>query len=282
SVSWAGIQCTLRALVIWRGKAVNTFFQLSTSWPEVHAMQLSSINIRLSNNISHFGTRTNMRHLVSRFIWNHYQEVMESVHRLSSELSFLKAALNITDDDFPWFIAEEHLYLSSLKESLAQDIQKVHYVQVLDDLKEKRLEWNSACDGANAALSGIIEGDFSTMAAAINQARVQVELVYMKLQNTEALAVHIQGQLGLESPWKVGCEEYNCYREEAMLGKYHKVLGELEQSVVMRLFELSKLTMLGTKCMWAKPAVHEATTKFFKLCHTKEEIMRLNVEMCHL
>ncbi|KIK21692.1 hypothetical protein PISMIDRAFT_103613, partial [Pisolithus microcarpus 441] len=31
--------------------------------------------------------------------------------------------------------------------------------------------------------------------------------------------------------------------------------------------------------MWAKPAVREATTKFFKLCRAKEEIMRLNVEM---
>ncbi|KIK21693.1 hypothetical protein PISMIDRAFT_103621 [Pisolithus microcarpus 441] len=180
------------------------------------------------------------------FIQNHYREAMESVRRLSSELSFLKAALNITDDDFPRFIAKECSYLSSLKELLAQDIQKVHYVQVLDDLKEKGLEWNSACDGANAALSGVIEGDFSAMAAAINQARVRVELAYMKLQNTEALAAHIQGQLGLESPWKVGCEEYNCYREEAMLGKYRKALGELERLVVMRLFELSKLAMSGT------------------------------------
>ncbi|KIK13209.1 hypothetical protein PISMIDRAFT_18140 [Pisolithus microcarpus 441] len=84
------------------------------------------------------------------------------------------------------------------------------------------------------------------MAAAINQACVWVELAYTKLQNTEALAAHIQGQLGLKSPWKVGCEEYNRYREEAMLGKYHKALGELEWLVVMRLFELSKLAMSGT------------------------------------
>ncbi|KAI6037394.1 hypothetical protein BKA83DRAFT_4004593, partial [Pisolithus microcarpus] len=34
--------------------------------------------------------------------------------------------------------------------------------------------------------------------------------------------------------------------------------------------------------MWAKPAVREATTKFFKLCRAKEEIMRLNVEMHRL
>ncbi|KAI6017875.1 hypothetical protein EDC04DRAFT_2576612, partial [Pisolithus marmoratus] len=165
---------------------------------------------------------------------------------LSTEHTFLKAALNLTDDDFPWFIAGEHLYLNSLKQPLVQDAQKVHYVQVLDDLEETRMGWSSAHDGANAALSGIVEGDFSTMANAINQARIQVELAYTKLQNMEALMAHIQGQLGLESPWKVDGEEYNCYREEAMFGKYHEALGELEWLVVMHLFELSKLAMLGT------------------------------------
>ncbi|KAI6146543.1 hypothetical protein EDD17DRAFT_1781187 [Pisolithus thermaeus] len=31
--------------------------------------------------------------------------------------------------------------------------------------------------------------------------------------------------------------------------------------------------------IWAKPAVREATAKFFKLCHAKEEIARLNAEV---
>ncbi|KAI6029697.1 hypothetical protein BKA83DRAFT_4462130 [Pisolithus microcarpus] len=277
---------------------------------------------------------------LTRFIRNHYREAMDS------------AALNLSDEDFPRFIAEERSYLNSLKQQPVQDTQKVRYVQVLDDLEEKRhcpirMEWNSACEGANAALSSVVEGDFTTMAAALNQARVRVELAYTKLQNTEALAAHIQGQLGLESPWKVGGEEYAHYREEAMLGKYCKALGELERLVVMRLFELSKLAMSGTgyklrqqiskglqrrseairkaitqynvqagrldpprspilwkdiaqysflgefdllqhahddvrERMWAKPAVCEATTKFFKLCHAKEEITRLNVEIRRL
>ena len=33
---------------------------------------------------------------------------------------------------------------------------------------------------------------------------------------------------------------------------------------------------------WARPAVREATTKYFKLCRAKEEIVRINVEMCRL
>ncbi|KAI6096637.1 hypothetical protein F5141DRAFT_1011890, partial [Pisolithus sp. B1] len=280
--------------------------------------------------------------------WDKYEalKVMESVCQLSSELSFLKAALNLTDNDFPRFIAEECLYLSSLKQPPAQDAQKVCYVQVLDDLEEKRMEWRSAHEGANVALSGVIKGDYSAIVAAINQACIWVELAYMKLRNMEALAAYVQGQLGLKSPWKVSGEEYNHYMGEAMLGKYCKALGELEQLVIMCLFELSKLVMSSTgyklhqqiskglqwrsevirkaitqynfqagrldppwppiswkdiaqysflgefdllqhaqddiqRCLWAKPAVHEATTKFFKLCRAMEEITRLNVKIHH-
>ena len=84
------------------------------------------------------------------------------------------------------------------------------------------------------------------MAAAINQAHIQVELAYAKLQNMEALTAHLQGQLGLESHWEIGGEEYNRYKEEAMFGKYHKALGELERLVIMHLFKLLNLAMSGT------------------------------------
>ena len=108
------------------------------------------------------------------------------------------------------------------------------------------MQWSTAWGVANGALSGVIEGDFNAMAAAINQARIQVELAYVKLQNAEALTAHLQGQLGLELRWEIGGEEYNHYKEEAMLGKYRKALGELECLVIMHLFELSKLAMSGT------------------------------------
>ena len=108
------------------------------------------------------------------------------------------------------------------------------------------MQWSTARGAANGALSGVIEGDFNVMAAAINQAHIQVELAYVKLQNAEALTAHLQDQLGLELRCEIGGEEYNCYKEEAMLGKYREALGELEHLVVMRLFELSKLAMSGT------------------------------------
>ncbi|KAI5980558.1 hypothetical protein EDD15DRAFT_2187736 [Pisolithus albus] len=165
---------------------------------------------------------------LTRFIWNHYREVISAVRRLESELAVLKTALNLTNDDFPRFLAEERIYLTSFKQPPLQDAQRICYVQVLDDLEERRAEWNTAHGAANAALSGVIEGDYSAMAAAINQAHIRVELAYARLQNAEGLAAHIQGQLGLELPWKVGGEDYNCYKEEVTLSTYHEALGELE------------------------------------------------------
>ena len=108
------------------------------------------------------------------------------------------------------------------------------------------MQWNAARGAANGTLNGVIEGDLNAIAAAINQARIHIELAYAKLQNAEALTAHLQGQLGLELSWEIGGEEYNHYKEEAMLGKYREALGELECLVVMRLFELLKLAMSGT------------------------------------
>ena len=92
----------------------------------------------------------------------------------------------------------------------------------------------------------MVEGDFRAISVAINQARTQVELAYATLQNTEKMAAYLQIRLGLESRWEIRGEEYIRYKNKATLGKYYDALKELERLVVMRLFELSKLSMSGT------------------------------------
>ena len=109
-----------------------------------------------------------------------------------------------------------------------------------------RTEWDTAREVANGALSGVVQGDFRAISAAINQVRTQVELAYSTLQNTEKMAAYLQIRLGLESRWTVGGEEYLRYKNKATLGKYYDALRELERLVIMRLFELSKLSMSGT------------------------------------
>lgn len=53
------------------------------------------------------------------------------------------------------------------------------------------------------------------------------------MQNMATLLAHLQAQLSLDSPWIIGSDEYNLYKEEARLGLYRKALGELERLVVM-------------------------------------------------
>jgi hypothetical protein len=57
------------------------------------------------------------------------------VHTLTTELTTIKAALHLVDDDFLCFHAEERKYLESLKEPNLNDQLSVHFVQVLDELE---------------------------------------------------------------------------------------------------------------------------------------------------
>ncbi|KAG1770315.1 hypothetical protein EV702DRAFT_978258 [Suillus placidus] len=183
---------------------------------------------------------------LSHFLRNHYQEALTLIHTLTIELSAVKQALNLTDADFIRFRADEKSYLESLKEPPLQDRLQIRYVQVLNELAERRLEWVRAREAANQALTDVATGDLHQINTAITQARIQVDAAYAKLQNTEALTSHIETQLAIEERWTVGGDNYKKYKEEASLQKYHVALNELERLVVMRLFELSKLSLSGT------------------------------------
>ncbi|KIJ59498.1 hypothetical protein HYDPIDRAFT_177795 [Hydnomerulius pinastri MD-312] len=183
---------------------------------------------------------------LTRFIWNHYQEATNMISTLTAELGVVKATFQLTNNDFRHLHAEECTYLELLKQPPIEDQLAIHYVQALDELETYKAEWKSAREAANGALSGVLEGNFSAISAAINQARIWVDLAYSKLQNAEALAAYLQTWLGLEARWQVGGEEYNHYKDKVALTKYHEALDKLERLVVMRLFKLSKISMSGT------------------------------------
>lgn len=76
--------------------------------------------------------------LSGNFLWNHYREVLNSVQTLTAELTVIKAELSLTDDDFPRFLKEEHDYLDGLKQPPVRDQLCIRYVEVLDELAERR------------------------------------------------------------------------------------------------------------------------------------------------
>ncbi|KAG1781180.1 hypothetical protein EV702DRAFT_963120, partial [Suillus placidus] len=170
------------------------------------------------------------------------------IQTLQAELSIIKCELNLDDTDFVKFYNEEKLYLYCLKmkEPPIRDRLCIRYVEVLDDLDSCRDEWNTARSAANNALTTVGVGDFAEIRAALNTARIRVDAAYAKLQNAEALVAHMEIQLRIEEHWVIGGPEYIQFKEEATLGKYCMALNELEHLVVMRLFELSKLSLSGT------------------------------------
>ncbi|KAG2086292.1 hypothetical protein BD769DRAFT_1632632 [Suillus cothurnatus] len=161
-------------------------------------------------------------------IEQHFKFWDDDKYAALTELSTIKDALNLTDTDFIRFHAQEHEYLDGLKQTPVKDYLSIHYINVLDELDES----------ANCSLVEIHPGSLNDMHIALNRARVQVDTAYSKLQNTEGLAAHLEIQLGIDKWWEIG--------KEASLLKYHLALDDLKHLVVMRLFELSKLSLSGT------------------------------------
>ncbi|KAJ8584888.1 hypothetical protein M405DRAFT_853850 [Rhizopogon salebrosus TDB-379] len=166
---------------------------------------------------------------LSTFLRNHYREALEAIRTLTAELS-----------------AQEREYLDGLKQPSLKNQLSIRYVEVLNELVERQQEWNLAREAANHSLVDIHTGSFNDMHIALNQARVRVDTAYSKLQNTEVLVGHMEIQLGIDKRWEIGSENYNLFQQEAGLLRYRAVLDELERLVVMRLFELSKLSLSGT------------------------------------
>ena len=103
-----------------------------------------------------------------------------------------------------------------------------------------------ARQAVNGALNDVPTGDLAQVNATITKMHIMVDSAYAQLQNTEALASHLEGHIGIHPRWEVGGDDYNWYKEEATIMKYHAALDELERLVVRCLFELSKLSMSGT------------------------------------
>ena len=98
----------------------------------------------------------------------------------------------------------------------------------------------------NGVLNDVPTGDLAQVNATITKMHIMVDSAYAQLQNTEALASHLEGHIGIHPHWEVGSDDYNQYKEEATIMKYHAALDKLECLVVHHLFELSKLSMSGT------------------------------------
>ncbi|KAG2340550.1 hypothetical protein BDR05DRAFT_889615 [Suillus weaverae] len=226
---------------------------------------------------------------LSNFIWNHYREVLNSIQMLTAELAVIKAELCLTDEDLVQFLKDERVYLDELKLPPVQDQLCIHYVEVLHELAvESRTfaglaDWDVAWEVGNNALTSIPTGSLEEINNTLALTWICVDSSYVKLQHAEGLARHIETQLAVDQWWEIGGPEYQHFKEEASPGKYHTALDELEHLMVMRLFELSKLSLSGTgKFIYAE--IPTLTSIFFlgyKLCKQLGKTLQCHLDAIH-
>ncbi|KAF8120559.1 hypothetical protein EV363DRAFT_1189218 [Boletus edulis] len=180
---------------------------------------------------------------LSTFLRNHYREALKAVRTLDAELSVIRNELNLTDDHFRQFHEAEKRYFAELKEPPHEEHLKIQYVEILDELAECQNEWNLARATANSVRTRVANDQIFIT---IFHACKRIDIAYAKLQNAETQAGHMELQLQIEERWVIGGEQYMHYKQEASMGKYRAALDELERLVVMRLFELSKMSLSGT------------------------------------
>jgi hypothetical protein len=108
-------------------------------------------------------------------------------------------------------------------------------------------EWELARAATNNALTNITAPMTSSqLHNLVLQARHRVDSAYTKLQNAETLTCEIENNLNIQERWTISSPEYQKFHEENIRTDYQTALDELERLVVMRLFELTKMSMSGT------------------------------------
>jgi hypothetical protein len=81
---------------------------------------------------------------------------------------------------------------------------------------------------------------------AIAQLCRRIDTAYSKVQNAESYVETLENSLDIDQRWTADSPEYKVFYQENVLTNYERALDELEQLVVMRLFELTKMSSSGT------------------------------------
>ena len=106
-----------------------------------------------------------------------------------------------------------------------------------------RKEYDLACADANVAYTKAHGGNLLTV---LNQARARLDTALNKVQNAEDYVCSIELDLDIPERWTSTTPQYQRYHQENVITTYRRALDELERLVVMRMFELAKISTSGT------------------------------------
>ena len=106
----------------------------------------------------------------------------------------------------------------------------------------RRQEWESAREAVNNMFTTARPDITPTT---MNQVHCRIDTALAKLQHAEEYVCTLEIELDIRPRWKESDDEYKVFHQKTVITNYSKALDELERLVVMRLFELAKMSTSG-------------------------------------
>ncbi|TFY55866.1 hypothetical protein EVJ58_g7981 [Rhodofomes roseus] len=179
----------------------------------------------------------NIKHAKSgNFIYNNYHQALAIIAESVEVLKVLCLKLSITKANLERFLSEERQYLRSCKKEPPEVIRKAEYMDALQCLEEAQQEYRKI------DYYIIEKGYQGRQISNIHQNRTASARKHQLVDN-ECRA--FEDELDLAYWWTRGTPEYAQAEKDLLMHEYHKAIDNLEQLVIQRLFELTKLRMSG-------------------------------------
>ncbi|KAJ3729773.1 hypothetical protein C8R42DRAFT_570096 [Lentinula raphanica] len=180
---------------------------------------------------------------ISKFIYNNYKQALGVIRtRNTLRNSMIAAGISSADVFYDWLV-EEGQYLQNLSKVPPKETLEMEYFLKLvalhscrDHLQQARSAW----------LAYAPEKDTAAARRKINATEAAVR---NEQENERKLIADIQAleqKLEISVRWVPGCEEWESARKAVKEAEYRKALDRLEQLLVSRIFEMSRLNVAGT------------------------------------
>ncbi|KIJ45328.1 hypothetical protein M422DRAFT_166820, partial [Sphaerobolus stellatus SS14] len=185
---------------------------------------------------------------LSRFLLNNYKQALELISTLKMELNIFKALHSLTDADFETFLEEEKGYLARFKSPRLNGMHYT-YVEALEKLEMAEVDIKKYHTNFETEQHRIITKNPPQEARRLltNFARGRTFALNRHDERRQAV-LDLETQLDIPEGGRWGRNHPERLKVMDIMAKkdYLAAHKHLEQLVVQRLFELTKLNMSGT------------------------------------
>ncbi|TEB39060.1 hypothetical protein FA13DRAFT_1619949 [Coprinellus micaceus] len=175
---------------------------------------------------------------------NNYQQALKIIEQGSRVLEDFLRDLKVTRSDLDAWQIEQGEYFSTLGKEPEEDIHKIAYVELLQELESAK----TAASSKTANFLNIVPEDwgasqqtYTSNMSKTRKAEMLRKNTRLRVTNLEKEAVEMELKLGVTSRWDSTVPEYVETVKYMVNRQYHRALDDLQRLVVQRLFELHRL-----------------------------------------